>query len=75
MSKKELTVDVLNGLTSAASLANLDKLELANKGFTSLPGLKAVPRISRLDLAANALASAEVPPVPLPSQTPLDCCP
>lgn len=60
MAKKELTVDVLNGLTNAASLANLDKLELANKGFTGLKGLTAVPRISRLDVAANALTSAEV---------------
>ena len=55
----ECTKTVLEATTNAASLANLDRLALAGKGFTALPGLAACPRLSRLDLAGNALQSAE----------------
>ena len=55
-----LSEAVLNASTNAASLANLSVLDLKSKGFTSLPGLAACPRLSRLDLASNALQNAEV---------------
>lgn len=60
MAKKELTEEILQTLTNAASLSNVKLLELAGKGFTALPGIKACPRITRLDLSSNALTAAEV---------------